>query len=254
MDTTERAPRRVGRARWIAAEPADRANLRREHPEAFLTTERLADLMPAISRRAAALDRRRDPDVIADLRSDLVLRVIEGGQSSRERDENGQPVYDYLAQRPDYIALHASTPLRNRLRRERAFAKTHHLASLDTIAALDRTDERVPFQVIDIKAGHPAEDLVARELLAAVVARVSRAQRRVLALLVEGRDRSDIATELGLSRKTVHDHMQAIRLAVLAVLADDPSAFAEVRRRYGHGRSSVMASALAGGPESLPAA
>jgi hypothetical protein len=207
-------------ARWKRPFVTDETAFAAAHPETVVSAELWARLEPEIARRARILEYDDDPAVQADLRAELRLSIIEAARTARSRDARGGPVYDYLAQHPTYIVWHAAGPIYSRLRRERRQAET--TLRYELLGGEDEWGALTPAETIDETTTVPmSSSLEGAELFTAIAARLSPAQRRVLELLAEGSERGEIGDLLGLSRKTIHDHIVAIREATLAVVGDD---------------------------------
>lgn len=207
-------------ARWKRPFVTDEAAFAAAHPETVVSPELWARLEPEIARRARILEYDDNPAVQADLRAELRLRIIEAARMCRTRDGRGAPVYDYLAQHPTYIVWHAAGAIYTRLRRERREAET--TLRYELLGGEDEWGELAPAETVDETTLVPmSSSLEGAELFAAIASRLSPAQLRVLELLAAGADRNEIGDTLEITRKTVHDHIVAIREATLAVVGDD---------------------------------
>jgi hypothetical protein len=207
----------VTRARWTEPNVSDWAAFREAHPETFVDADLLADLDSEIEARVRVMAPWADDEERTDLKSDLVLRVIEAATSYRETDERGQPIFDYLKQSRRYIVWHAAGKISSRLRRERRL-ETVRIADLgpddpDEPELNDGVDDLPDPQSFD-----PTEGLIHRDLRDAIANRLSRAQLRVFRLLEAGYTWREIGRLLRLDRRTIHSHRTAIRSVTKRVL------------------------------------
>jgi hypothetical protein len=212
--------------RWVEPALTDPAAFFAAHPETVVGPELWDILEPEIKRQANHLewDEERRTDVAAEIR----LRIIEAATGSRERDEQGRPIYDYLRQQPGYIVQHAAIRAYSRLRRERREAATT-LALEDLLPAGIEESEGSEATILDPRDPHPdanpVEAISTAELELEIVAALTPMQRQVYDQLRSGWSRPEIGERLGLSRQAIHDHVVGIRLAALAALRerDDPA-------------------------------
>ena len=234
----ERAAASVGR--WQEPEILDHAAFASAHPETVVSPELWERLEPEIRRRASLLDFDSAAHVQADLQAELRLRIIEAATAFRRTDEDGEPVFDYLEQHPRYIVWHASGRVYSTLRRDRRGTKITD--SIEILGGEDEWGELTPAEVLDPSTlASPSDALEHGELLAGIRDRLFPAQQRVLEMLDEGLDRGEIGERLGISRQTVHGHLQAIREAALEMLADDNQGLAMVSGRRASRRPSRRA-------------
>jgi hypothetical protein len=218
-------PPRPRAARWQEPVIDDHAAFAQAHPETVVSEELWLRLEPEIARRAALLEFDANPDTQAELRAELRARIIEAAKGYRETDTDGNPVFDYLEQAPRYIVWHAAGKVYSGLRRERRHQKLTD--RIELLGGDDQWGDPQPAEVADPSTfGSPAEQLEHAELFRGIAERLFPAQRRVLELLEEGLDRGEIGERLGITRKTVHDHINAIRLAALEAIGDDVYAHA----------------------------
>ena len=211
---------RPSAARWQEPAVTDRAAFVAAHPETVVSTELWARLEPEISRRAALLEFDASPDTQNELRAELRARIIEAASGYRHTDEQGEPIFDYLQQAPRYIVWHAAGKVYSGLRRDRRNQKMTD--RIELLGGQDEWGDPRPSDVADPTThGSPTEALEHAELFSGIAARLSPAQLRVLAALEEGLDRGEIGERLDISRKTVHDHVNAIRNAALEAIGDD---------------------------------
>lgn len=214
------APRRPRAARWQETVIDDHAAFAQAHPETVISAELWSRLEPEIARRAALLEFDASPDTQAELRAELRARIIEAAKGYRTLDADGNPVFDYLDQAPRYIVWHAAGKVYSGLRRERRHQKLTD--RIELLGGEDEWGEPRPADVADPSTfGSPSEQMEHAELYAGIAERLFPAQRRVLELLEEGLDRGEIGERLGITRKTVHDHINAIRLATIETIGDD---------------------------------
>ena len=207
-------------ARWQEPVIVDRAAFNAEHPETVVSAELWARLEPEISRRAALLEFDASSDTQNELRAELRARIIEAAAGYRHTDEQGAPIFDYLQQAPRYIVWHAAGKVYSGLRRDRRHQKMTD--RIELLGGQDEWGEPRPADVADPASyGSPSAKLEHAELLSGIAGRLSPAQRRVLSALEEGLDRGEIGERLNISRKTVHDHIIAIRSAALEAIGDD---------------------------------
>lgn len=223
-------PRRPRVARWQEPVIDDHAAFAQAHPETVISESLWARLEPEIARRAALLEFDGSPDTQAELRAELRTRIIEAATGYRETDADGNPVFDYLEQAPRYIVWHAAGRVYSGLRRDRRHQKLTD--RIELLGGSDEWGEPRPADVADPSTfGSPTAQMEHNELYAEISDRLFPAQRRVLELLEEGLDRGEIGERLGITRKTVHDHINAIRLATLEAIGDDTHTHAIVTDR-----------------------
>ena len=238
-------------ARWKRPFVTDEAAFAAAHPETVISPELWARLEPEIARRARILEYSDDPIVQAELRAELRLRIIEAARTARRRDARGGPIYDYLDQHPIYIVWHAAGSIYSRLRRERREAES--TLRYELLGGEDEWGELAPAETVDESTTiSMSSRLEGAELFASIAAKLSPAQRRVLALLGEGAERSEIGERLNLSRKTVHDHIVAIRAATLETVGDDRAVRAFIDGRSATRRVSASPRRRAAAPVSAP--
>ena len=201
--------------RWIEPELFDLVEFRRDHPETVASPELFERLERRIARLAASFE--HNPADREDVRAAIRLRIIEAATGSRATDGGGRPIRDYLAQSDSYIVRHAAARAWNELRRERRLSARS--VCFESLAAAVWAEEDA---AIDPPIAGPEFDsdsqISATEIEAAVIEVVSPAERRVFLMLSGGLDRAEIARRLGLDRRTVSDHVAAIRRATLSVL------------------------------------
>jgi len=218
--TATATPRRPRAARWQEPVIDDWAAFAAAHPETVVSEELWATLETEIARRASLLEFDAHPDTQGELRAELRARIIEAARGFRTVDADGNPVYDYLAQAPRYIVWHAAGTVYSGLRRTRRQQKLTD--RIELLGGNDEWGEPQPADVADpVTFGSPTERLEHAELFTGIAERLFPAQRRVLELLEEGLDRGEIGERLGITRKTVHDHINAIRLATLETIEGD---------------------------------
>lgn len=235
--STREATTRPRAARWREPEVTDSAAFAASHPETVVTPELWARLEPEIRRRAALLEFDPDPDTQAELQAELRARIIEAARGFRVTGADGEPVFDYLAQHPRYVVWHAAGRIYTSLRRDRRERKVTD--RIELLGGYDEWGDPMPADVVDPSTfGSPSASLEHAQLYTGIAARLFPAQRRVLELLEEGLDRGEIGERLGISRKTVHDHINAIRAAALAEIGDDSHTSALVADRHAVRRPS----------------
>jgi DNA-binding NarL/FixJ family response regulator len=224
-------------ARWQEPVIVDRAAFSAEHPETVVSAELWARLESEISWRAALLEFDASSDTQQELRAELRARIIEAAAGYRQTDEQGAPIFDYLQQTPRYIVWHAAGTVYSGLRRERRHQKMTD--RIELLGGQDEWGEPRPSDLVDPASyGSPTAQLEHAELLSAIAGPLSPAQLRVLSALEEGLDRGEIGERLGISRKTVHDHIIAIRSAALNAMGDDSHTAAIAADRHAVRRPS----------------
>lgn len=205
--------------RWIEPKIDDYPSFFRTHPETVVDSALLAELSEEVACRARALE--FDPEQAEEIQNEINLRVIEAATSYRIDPETEQPIYDYLKQNRRYIVWHASGKVYSRLRRERRQMKQTISLSNQSVANKNEEDEQqedAPIALsylVDFNA-----NLEYDELRRAIVRRLTPAQRKVFYLLEVGFTRSEISEILRRNRRTVCDHVRAIR-KVVASLTDE---------------------------------
>lgn len=228
--------------RWVEPVVDDYPAFYAAHPETHLSMADIEALRSEIHHRVRLLAPYASRDQHADLEADLTLRVLEAATGTREADPlTGEPVYDYMAQKPGYIVLHASGKVSSALRRH--WKEIEATVTLDAIAPHPEDgDEEGPVDVVDRATWRPTERLEHVELRDAIAAQLSNAELRVFRLLDAGLTRPEIAELLTLDRRTIHSHMAKIRKATEAVMAHRADGIdAAVLRRRTARRNSRMA-------------
>lgn len=211
-------PPRAGRngvGRWTEATIVDPARFYRAYPEAVVTEQVLDRLAPDIAARARALD--QDGIEQEEIRAEIRARIVECAASYRRFDESGQPVFDYLDQHPSYIVQHAAIPSYSRLRKERRGG----FASIRIDRGWEDADGDIhTIEIADDNRVEPLDALLFSELHASIGARLEGPTATVFRLIVEGLERSEIAEQLSLDRRRVHEHVAKIRIATTAALLE----------------------------------
>lgn len=221
------------RERWVEPVVEDYPAFYAAHPETRLTMADIEGLRAEIHRRVRKLAPYSSAEEHADLEADLTLRVLEAATGSRRRDElTGEPVYDYMAQEPVYIVLHASGKVSSNLRRH--WKEIESTVPLEAIAP--HTEDDDPDDLVDVVDRTPFLPLARlehSELSEAIATRLSPAQLRIFRLLDAGYERPEIAELLKLDRRTIHSHMAAIRVATEEILTgwSDSLASAALQRQ-----------------------
>jgi len=201
---------------WQAPQIADRNLFLRQHPQCVVDATLLEKLGRYIEAQAHQLNRTCEEDLYEDIYAEIVTGIIECATYFRISDEQGQPIFDYLAQKPSYIVRHAAGKISSQIRRDRQNAKL--TVSLNSPIILDSEDEEEEGLLAIVSDPNARADSGHLELLE--IARQIDAQlgddegaRQVWGLMMTGHDRREIGALLGLPRQRVHDRCLRIREA-----------------------------------------
>ena len=224
LETTSAEPR------WQAPEMVDRASFLAAHPECVVSPEIFARLEPEIDHYASWIRRRSDELTSEDIKSEVVARILECATFYRHTDEEGQPIYDFLAQSTKYIVMHAAGKVSSELRRSRNHQEVtvSYDAPIDVSAEGEEGDEML-VTIADTSATVDTANLEVADLIRAVEERLRSDPKlrddvtthQVWELTLTGHDRTDIGALLGIRRQRVHERCAKLRTIIAEI---DPAA------------------------------
>jgi DNA-directed RNA polymerase specialized sigma24 family protein len=210
-------------ARWTEYRPEDPAAFFAAHPECELTPERIARLEPYVTQFARAAGFKFDADRQEELRQSIWARILECATAYRSTDAEGNPVFDYLAQHPQYIVMHAAARVRSSVRTELRAKERLAPISLSTEISLGGDGDTTELgSLLPAPGETPDQQVGLDDLVGRVDARLSPAQSRLFRLIANGLSPAEAGHTIGLARQTVSDHMRAIRRETAAVMEGIP--------------------------------
>ena len=206
---------------WQAPQIADRSLFLRQHPQCVVDAALLENLGHYIEAQAHQLNRTCEEDLYEDIYAEIIAGIIECATYFRVLDDQGQPIFDYLAQKPSYIVRHAAGKISSQIRRDRQRSKL--TVSLDSPVILDSEDEEEEEGLLAVvsdpdahaDSGHLELLEIAREIDTQLAD--DEGARQVWGLMMTGHDRREIGALLGLPRQRVHDRCLRIREAYAAI-------------------------------------